>query len=107
MNGLSVEQARLLFLKIAGRMIESQDLLTAADRAIGDGDHGIGMARGFEAVRKKLDQTSPADLAGLLRSIGRELMMNIGGAAGIIFGTLFQAGGKNLAGVQALDSQSL
>lgn len=107
MPGLSVSQVRLVFLRIADQMIKSQDVLTEADRAIGDGDHGTGIARGFEAVRKKLEQSTPADLAELLRLVGRELMMTIGGAAGIIFGTLFQAGGKRLAGVQVLDSQSL
>lgn len=107
MAGLTVEQARLLFLKVAEQVIRSQEMLTEADRTIGDGDHGTGMARGFAAVRQKLEQSAPTDLGELLRQIGRELMMNIGGAAGIIFGTLFQAGGKNLAGVQLLDARAL
>ena len=107
MAGLTVEQARQLFLAVAGQMIQSQEVLTEADRVIGDGDHGTGMARGFTAVRQKLAQSAPADLGELLRQIGRELMTNTGGAAGIIFGTLFQAGGKNLAGVQVLDARAL
>ena len=49
---LAVNEAREMFVYVSRRMIENVDLLTQADKAIGDGDHGIGMARGFEAVHR-------------------------------------------------------
>ena len=52
---LTVEEAKKMFIYVSYKMEESKDVLTQADKAIGDGDHGIGMARGFEAVRQKLE----------------------------------------------------
>lgn len=104
MKSLTVDQTTWLFVRVAGQIISSQDLLTEADRAIGDGDHGVGMSRGFEAVRNKLISSSPTDLAQLFHSIGTELLLNIGGASGAIFGTFFRAGSKNLAGLEVFDA---
>ena len=106
MGGLTLQQTKQLFQKVADDIIASQDTLTEADRAIGDGDHGVGMARGFAAVKEELANSEASDLGELLRSIGTKLMMSIGGAAGAIYGTFFRSGGRNLAGIQVLDSES-
>jgi len=106
MSGLTLQQTNLLFQKVADDIIASQDVLTEADRAIGDGDHGVGMARGFRAVQEELASSTASDLGGMLRSIGTKLMMSIGGAAGAIYGTFFRSGGRNLSGIQTLDSGS-
>ena len=69
--------------------------LTALDQAIGDGDHGINMKRGFEAVRA--DATIAAKpLPEALKAIGTKLVMTVGGASGPLFGTLFLTLGKEL-----------
>jgi dihydroxyacetone kinase-like protein len=107
MGGLTLEQTRQLFQNVAEDIIANQDMLTEADRAIGDGDHGVGMVRGFEAVQEELATSKASDLGELLRSIGTKLMMSIGGAAGAIYGTFFRSAGKNLVGVQVLDSEAL
>ncbi len=104
---LTLEETRALFLYVARCMEESKDLLTQADKAIGDGDHGVGMARGFEAVRQKLASPTFAGLDELFKTIGTTLMASIGGASGAIFGTYFRGGAKNLAGQQTLDSKAL
>jgi len=107
MGGLTLEQTRQLFQNVAEDVVANQTTLTEADRAIGDGDHGVGMARGFESVQEELAASEASDLRELLRSIGTKLMMSIGGAAGAIYGTFFRSAGKNLAGVQVLDSEAL
>ncbi len=68
--------------------------------AVGDGDHGIGMQRGFTAVAALLAraQEPAGDIGVLLTGVGTELMSSMGGASGAIFGTMFRAGGKSLAG---------
>ena len=58
---LSAEQTRDCLVRVSARMVASRDLLTQADKAIGDGDHGVGMARGFEAVAQKLAGRTFAD----------------------------------------------
>jgi dihydroxyacetone kinase-like protein len=70
--------------------------LTALDQAIGDGDHGLNMKRGFEAVRAEADAFAAKPLPDALKAIGTKLVMTVGGASGPLFGTLFMALGKEL-----------
>lgn len=75
---------RLLQLKT--KFQEQEETLTELDRAIGDGDHGVNMKRGFEALAEKIDDSS---VASLLKSTGMTLMSNIGGASGPLYGFSF------------------
>lgn len=104
---LTLEETREMFIYLSQKMEESKDLLTQADKAIGDGDHGIGMARGFEAVRQKLEGQKPASMDEVLKGISLALLTSIGGAAGAIFATLFRGGAKSLSGQQIFDSTAL
>jgi dihydroxyacetone kinase-like protein len=96
-----------MFLYVAERMQDSQDLLTQADKAIGDGDHGIGMARGFAAVQAKLIASPPTSIADLLKTTGMTLLTSIGGASGVIFGTLFRSGTRNLTDATIFNAETL
>ena len=73
-------------------------VLTNADLAIGDGDHGIGMRRGFEAAIESWTATEPESVDAAFKAIGMAILSNTGGAAGAVFGTLFRAGAKAFAG---------
>ncbi|NPV06895.1 MAG: dihydroxyacetone kinase subunit L [Anaerolineae bacterium] len=96
-----------MLLHVAARMQETADLLTQADRAVGDGDHGVGMARGFAAVAARL-RSAEIDLPGdALQAAGTALLTSVGGAAGAIFGTLFRAGAAALRGRETLDAAGL
>jgi dihydroxyacetone kinase-like protein len=102
-------QARkLLFETVAQRVIASADELTDLDRAIGDGDHGVNMRRGFEAVLAAADELSAKNLGESLKGVGTTLVMKVGGASGPLYGTLFMSLGKSLADevtcVQAADA---
>ncbi|BCM16858.1 dihydroxyacetone kinase subunit DhaL [Mesorhizobium sp. J8] len=70
--------------------------LTALDQAIGDGDHGLNMKRGFEAVRAEAGAFAAKPLPDALKAVGTKLVMTVGGASGPLFGTLFMALGKDL-----------
>ncbi|MDX8526602.1 dihydroxyacetone kinase subunit DhaL [Mesorhizobium sp. MSK_1335] len=70
--------------------------LTALDQAIGDGDHGLNMKRGFEAVRAEADAFAAKPLPEALKAVGTKLVMTVGGASGPLFGTLFMTLGKDL-----------
>jgi dihydroxyacetone kinase-like protein len=94
---LDGDQRKRLFATVAERVIAHADELTALDRAIGDGDHGINMRRGFEAVIGELDKLSGQNLGDGLRGIGTTLVMKVGGASGPLYGTLFIAMGKSLS----------
>jgi dihydroxyacetone kinase-like protein len=78
-----------IMYKIDEVLEANKTLLTELDAAIGDGDHGINMTRGFHAVKEKL-RTSTSDNAGdLLKTIGMTLVSNVGGASGPLYGTAF------------------
>ena len=104
---LSLQETQAMFIHVSDRMVESKDLLTQADKAIGDGDHGVGMARGFEAVHQQLEDATFTALDELLKGIGIALMTSVGGAAGAVFGTLFRGGARRLGGRDVFHSESL
>jgi phosphoenolpyruvate---glycerone phosphotransferase subunit DhaL len=81
----------------AERVIGSAPELTALDQAIGDGDHGINMKRGFEAVLGKLDAIGAQPLDEAFKTIGKTLVMTVGGASGPLYGSFFLAAGEALA----------
>ena len=70
------------------------DQLTALDQAIGDGDHGINMRRGFDALAETRDQLAPLPLTEALQKAGMTLVMKVGGASGPLYGSLLMAMGK-------------
>ena len=86
-----------LFETVANRVIASADELTDLDRAIGDGDHGTNMRRGFEAVLAAADELSAKSFGESLKGVGTTLVMKVGGASGPLYGTLFLSLGKSLA----------
>jgi phosphoenolpyruvate---glycerone phosphotransferase subunit DhaL len=104
---LTTEDARQMLLFVARKFIENQDVLTQADRLIGDGDHGVGMARGFESVCQKLGNGAFGSLDELFNAAGMALLTSIGGASGAIFGTLFRGGARGLKGRMILDAEGL
>src|SRR5580700_11842892 len=91
------ETRKLLLETMARRVIAHAEELTDLDRAIGDGDHGINMRRGFEAVLAAIDELSAKDLGESLKGVGTTLVMKVGGASGPLYGTLFMSLGKSLA----------
>ena len=87
---------RRLIRAVAEAEIAHADELTALDQAIGDGDHGINMRRGCEAVLADLDRIAALDLPQALHAVGMALVTKVGGASGPLFGTLFMQLGKTL-----------
>lgn len=81
---------------LAGSVIEHADELTNLDQAIGDGDHGLNMKRGFEAVLAALPGLADKSLPEMLKAIGMTLVMKVGGASGPLVGTFFMELGKAL-----------
>ncbi len=104
---LNVEETVELFRFVSKFMIDQKDILTKADQKIGDGDHGIGIARGFEAIIDLLEATPFDELGALLKKIGFGLMNSMGGASGAIFGTFFLGAAKAISQQDYLDSENL
>ena len=73
---------------------EQRDYLVDLDRAIGDGDHGENMDRGFKAAVEALGQAQPGSVAEVLKTVAKTLMSTVGGAAGPLYGTAFLRASK-------------
>jgi dihydroxyacetone kinase-like protein len=84
------------------------DYLTQLDAAIGDGDHGINMTRGFEAVGKAFAAQGPDTAPGrLLVLAGKTLVATVGGASGPLWGSAFRAAGRSLGDADGFDGSRL
>src|SRR3954453_23667453 len=84
------------------------DHLTQLDSAIGDGDHGINMNRGFEAVGKALAAQNGSQAPGrLLIVAGKTIVSTVGGASGPLWGSALRAAGRSLGDAQDFDGQAL
>ncbi len=88
---------------VANEIARREAELNALDAAVGDGDHGITMRIGFEAIRDRLTQLDPATpIDGILRESGSAFLGATGGAIGVVMGKMLMAGGKALQGVQEI-----
>jgi phosphoenolpyruvate---glycerone phosphotransferase subunit DhaL len=94
---LEPETFKSLVKAAAEQVIASAAELTALDQAIGDGDHGTNMKRGFEAVLGKLDAIGAQPLDEAFKTIGKTLVMTVGGASGPLYGSFFLGAGEALA----------
>jgi phosphoenolpyruvate---glycerone phosphotransferase subunit DhaL len=88
---------RALVVAAAEQIIASNAELTALDQAIGDGDHGANMKRGFEAILSKLDAIAAQPPGEAVTAIGKTLVMTVGGASGPLYGSFFMAMGEAIA----------
>lgn len=75
---------------VAQMILREKNYLSDLDAKIGDGDHGINMARGFEAVLEALDALEhPENPKAVLHAVGTAILENVGGAAGPLYGAGF------------------
>jgi dihydroxyacetone kinase-like protein len=94
--------------EITAAVRAERDQLTQLDAAIGDGDHGINMNRGFDAVSKALVvQDNGIPPGRLLIIVGKTLVSTVGGASGPLWGTAFRRAGRALGDAPDFDGPAL
>ena len=98
------EQVLEILHAIGEKITEEKLYLTELDNVIGDGDHGINLARGFAEVEKKRPMMEGKDIGTMLKTAGMALVSTVGGASGPLYGTAFMQAGKALAGKTELDA---
>ena len=84
-----------------------KDTLSELDGAIGDGDHGVNMAKCFREVKKKLAESSAADMNALFNDVGMVVLNSVGGAMGALYGTFFLKMAQERAGKSELGLNDL
>lgn len=77
------------------------------DRAIGDGDHGENLDRGFRALVAKLDAEAPPTPGSAFKMAAMTLMSTVGGAAGPLYGTAYLRAASAVGEVDVLDAGAL
>lgn len=98
------DDVKAMMQAVAQAIIANVDRLSEADRATGDGDHGVGMRRGFEAVLDALVGLQSPTPEQVMKTAGTAIMAKGGGASGAIFGTLFRGGSRALEGRDIFDA---
>ncbi|MBC1936377.1 dihydroxyacetone kinase subunit L [Listeria grandensis] len=76
------------------RIIQNKQLLSDLDQAIGDGDHGINMARGLTELQKALGEKEPQSVKVAFKTAGMTILSKVGGASGPLYGSAFLAMSK-------------
>jgi len=106
--GLGITWARAWVARSADVIAENRVALITLDRAIGDGDHGENLDRGYSAVVKKIadlpEDASPADA---LKLVATTLISTVGGASGPLFGTAYLKAAGAVAGKNELDGAAI
>lgn len=97
------KEGRIIVEKLIEVIRENKAYLSEVDGAIGDGDHGINMAKGFSLTAGRL--TEKMGLSEGLRTLGRTLVMEIGGAMGPLYGAFFQAMARVCKDSDQIDAQ--
>lgn len=95
LESLSVNDTKNMLIYVANKIIANKEYLTEVDSLIGDGDHGIGMANGMRKVIETLNKMPNTDnVYYIFEKAGKAMLMSMGGASGVIFGSLFLEGSK-------------
>src|SRR5216684_5326042 len=93
--------------EIAASVRAERDHLVQLDSAIGDGDHGINMTRGFDAVVRALAAEDSAPPGKLLTLAGKTLVSTVGGASGPLWGSALRRAGRALGDAETFEGQQL
>lgn len=101
----ATENTLAVIRAMAAAMEGNRRFLTKLDSEIGDGDHGTNMHRGFQAALERLENTSPASPADVLKAVSMALISKVGGAAGPLYGTAFLRASTALAGKEEVSPQ--
>lgn len=108
MKTLTIDQTTDMIIMACNAIIENKPFLTEVDSKIGDGDHGIGMAGGMEKAKAELEAKRPfADVNSVFKTTGMSMLNSMGGASGVIFGSMFIGGIKGLDAMTELDGENL
>jgi phosphoenolpyruvate---glycerone phosphotransferase subunit DhaL len=102
-----VEQAKQWIRKFNDKIQEQKEYLTELDQAIGDGDHGLNMARGLQEVVNKITSVNYDELGSLFKDVGMTLIAKVGGASGPLYGTAFMKASLALKDKKEVEQKEL
>lgn len=93
---MKADEIKAMMVGVCNKLISEEHRLCELDSYIGDGDHGVTVARGFQAVKEKLEKEVYTYPEEIFETVGHALSVTMGGAIGPLLGGLFSAGTKKL-----------
>ncbi|MGB3405243.1 MAG: dihydroxyacetone kinase subunit DhaL [Microcoleaceae cyanobacterium] len=104
-----IDKAQILqgFQNIITVIAENKDYLTELDAAIGDGDHGINLNRGWQKVQTQLPTLTNQDIGSIFKAVSMTLISSVGGASGPLYGTMFLRASMATTGKSELNQSDL
>jgi len=104
---INIEQFKEIMLAMAKAIKDNVKYLTELDAQIGDGDHGVNMAKGFKRIEQKIGESSTEDIGQVLIDSGKVLLNEIGGAMGPLYGGGLVKAGAALKGKKVLEKEDV
>lgn len=107
MKTLNNKEVKEILIKLNLVFQDKMEELSQYDAVIGDGDHGVTMARGFKVASEKIENLEDESVNGYFKKFGRALISELGGAIGPLFGSIFTEVSKELKGKENLGLNEL
>jgi dihydroxyacetone kinase-like protein len=99
--------AREVLRALAVAMPAERERLCCLDAELGDGDHGITMAKAFTAIGRMLEEMPGASTAGMLRAVADTFFTEVGGATGPLFGSAFLGAAEAVPATGPVDAAAI
>ena len=106
-NVITSAQMLKMIERICETIEQEKDYLSELDGAIGDGDHGVNMAKCFRLVKEKLLISEGQDIGAILKNVGMVVLNSVGGAMGALYGTMFLRLSQESAGKTEINLNDL
>jgi len=104
---LNLDDIRVYFRNIAGLMDANRELLCRLDGALGDGDLGVTMAKGFRAIEASVKPESVRDIGDFLSQSALVIEEGAAGTMGTLIGSGLEQAGIACAGRKSLDCEGV
>ena len=94
-----------MVVQVAASVIENRAYLSEIDGKIGDGDHGVNMAKGFNMAAERI-RGKDMSLSDALDTLGTVLVTEIGGSMGPLYGVMFTQFAEAIDKVPSIDAKT-
>ncbi|NHN29537.1 dihydroxyacetone kinase subunit DhaL [Paenibacillus agricola] len=104
---VSIQDFKNMLLHVQSRIEEQKDYLSELDRALGDGDHGVTMSLGWEAIADKVNAFEAEDCGLLCKEVAMCFLNAVGSSVGPLYATAFLRGATVLQGKSVISKQAM
>jgi dihydroxyacetone kinase-like protein len=106
-NALQANDLKKVFIAIKDLMETNKDYLCELDGALGDGDIGLTVSKGFRAIVEDQEAFDQSDIGLLLKKSGFVLAETVPSTIGTILATALMQAGNALKGKEELGTEEL